>query len=269
MKYKLILSAILLWFFASCKQDAKEILKKSFDKCQKIQNGYYEMTRFSHDYDDTDTSVNSYKCFFNKIQNDSLSSSAFHIQEFYRKPGGDTTVHSREYIYTGAVFVNLFSDSTAVVIDKSKWANRVATSLYQCVLFSPFTDKLSSPLLNANKNINLKTTFNFIGVETVNGDLCYHVEIGEFPESEVQAFIQTLSVNYHVWIRKSDDLPIQYSSRATNLIEGDTVVQYERFLLTRYELNQLRDQEFPTLKNIPSFFEIHEFQGINKQRNLL
>ncbi len=38
------LNLCLICFLASCTEDAETILKKAYNKCQSIQNGYYEMT---------------------------------------------------------------------------------------------------------------------------------------------------------------------------------------------------------------------------------
>ena len=53
----IIFSSLLI----SCGPDVKEILKKSYDKCQSIQNGYYEMTRFIKLADGKETATNSYR----------------------------------------------------------------------------------------------------------------------------------------------------------------------------------------------------------------
>lgn len=83
----LILSSLLI----SCGPDVKEILKKSYDKCQSIQNGYYEMTRSMSLTDGEDSSINSYTCYFEKLsqrdpfgEKDSLYSTAFHNKQYQK-----------------------------------------------------------------------------------------------------------------------------------------------------------------------------------------
>ena len=74
------MKAILLIFvligsllFTSCQPNAAEILKKSFKKCQSIENGYYEMTHYMKYMSGSDTSISSYMCYFKKLPDDTLS----------------------------------------------------------------------------------------------------------------------------------------------------------------------------------------------------
>lgn len=53
-----------LYLHISCGPDVREILIKSYNKCQSIENGYYEMTRFNTLSNDKDTPGDTYSCYF-------------------------------------------------------------------------------------------------------------------------------------------------------------------------------------------------------------
>jgi len=118
MKNNILTTVLLILCFASFGQDAKVILKQSYDKCQSVQNGYYEMTTYKKFISEKDTTMSSYNLSFKKLKNDSLCSSAFHYKSFL----DDAT--SIEAMYTGDDFVTATSkDSTATIMSKSLWAN--------------------------------------------------------------------------------------------------------------------------------------------------
>ena len=71
-RINLLITGLFAVSLLSLGQDAKDILKKSYRKCQSIQNGYYEMTRYEKHTDRKDTIKSSYTCYFKKLKNDTL-----------------------------------------------------------------------------------------------------------------------------------------------------------------------------------------------------
>ena len=74
---------LILLSLASNGQNPTEILQNSYLKCQSIQNGYYEMTKYKKYMTEKDTVKTSFNCYFKKLKNDSLYSSAFHYKHFF------------------------------------------------------------------------------------------------------------------------------------------------------------------------------------------
>ena len=66
MKSPLILTCLLLLSMTLSSQDAKDILKRSKEKCQSITNGYYEMTSHEKALSGPDTRVSSKRCFHSR-----------------------------------------------------------------------------------------------------------------------------------------------------------------------------------------------------------
>ncbi|HRW21671.1 MAG TPA: hypothetical protein P5509_06840, partial [Bacteroidales bacterium] len=85
MKIVICISGLLgILFIISCSEpNAEDILKKSYEKCQSIENGYYEMTSYMKYMSNNDTTSSSYTCYFKKLADDSIYSAAFHYQHYY------------------------------------------------------------------------------------------------------------------------------------------------------------------------------------------
>ena len=145
MKNILLTTGLLLFYFTSFGQDAKEILKQSYDKCQSVQNGYYEMSEYMKFMSGKDTSKNSFNCYFKKLKDDSLYSSAFHYKAYFKEE------YTGDVLYTGDDFVRTSTiDSTATIMQKSMWAKEIKSYSHNYTFNSPLTNKKSSPIENDN-----------------------------------------------------------------------------------------------------------------------
>lgn len=124
LPFILWLSLLRLFVSSSCSaQDCELILKKSFTECQKIRNGYLEMTKYSKYMDRHDTIPKFITCYFNKLCNDQFFSSVFHYKEF---SNGECNYN---VIYTGenAVILNQ-EDRSAEVIPALKWPEKIRST---------------------------------------------------------------------------------------------------------------------------------------------
>jgi|TARA_R110000737_G_scaffold17130_1_gene34618 thiol-disulfide isomerase/thioredoxin len=254
MKNILLTTGLLLFCFASFGQDAKEILKQSYDKCQSVQNGYYEMTKYMKYMSEKDTSKTIFKCSFKKLKDDSLYSSAFHYKVFWN----DTT--SFEVMYTGDDFVTTSSkDSTATIMSKKVWAKEIKSYAHNYTFYSPLTNKKSSPLQHDSDFIDNQHLFKFIGQENLNGALCYHIQVNEIPENDSTEAMKTLRQEYQYWIKKEDMIPVQYSIAFDLVMNNDTMYQYEKIVLNKYEINNLKDENILTLNSIPTYYKTKDY----------
>lgn len=254
MKTNLLTTGLLLLCFISFGQDAKEILKKSYEKCQSIQNGQYKMTNYKKYISNKDTIMSSYNFVFKKLKNDSLCSSAFHYKSFLN----DST--SIEAMYTGNDFVTGTSkDSAAIIMTKSLWAKEIKSSAENYLSDSPLSSKKSYPLQHDSDFINNKHVFKFIGEENLKGTLCYHIQVNKIHENNNAMEMKTLREEYHYWINKEDMIPIQHSIAFDLNMANDTMYQYEKNVLNKYEINNLIDENILTLKSIPSFYNLKDY----------
>lgn len=264
MKNDLLTTGLLILCFASFGQDAKVILKQSYDKCQSVQSGYYEMTNYKKFATNKDTIKSSFNLSFKKLKNDSLCSSAFHYKLFL----DDAT--AIEAMYTGDDFVQATSkDSTATIMSKSLWANEFKSVADNYLLDSPLSSKKSYPLQHDSDFIDNKHVFKFIGEENLKGALCYHIQVNKIPENDSTVAMKILRQEYHYWIKKDDLIPIQHSIAYDLKMENDTMYQYEIDVLNKYEINNLKDENILTLNSIPTFYKLKNYVPIKRPDHFL
>jgi peroxiredoxin len=249
----LLAVGLFLSCLTSFGQDATMILKQSFDKCQSIQNGYYEMTKYNKYMSAKDTVRRSITCYFKKLKDDGLYSSAFH----YKTVFDDTVLF--DVMYTGADFVTASSvDSTATIMSKSQWAKEIKSYAHNYIFYSPLTTTKSAPLPNDSDYLDNQHVVKFINQENVNGELCYHIQMNVIPKSD-KAAPQILRQEYHYWIKKSDFIPVQYSIAFDIMIKNDTMHQYEKFILHKYDINSLKDESVLTLSSLPASYKFKSY----------
>jgi peroxiredoxin len=254
MKAIFFVSIIQLFFIEVHAQDAQAILKLSYEKCQSVQSGYYEMTKYMKHLTSKDTSRTSYYCHFRKLSNDSIYSSAFHYRIFQNRH------YAGEVLYTGNDFViGVASDSSATIMSKSRWAKEIKSYSHNYTFYSPFTNKTSSPVQHDSDYIDNKHTFKFIGDEKVNGLSCFHIQVNEVPDNENKATMKVLQHEYHYWINQADSLPVKYSVAMDVLMNKMRMHQFEMYVLKKYEINNLHDENILSLNSIPSYYRLKDF----------
>lgn len=254
MKNMLLTTGLILICFASFGQDVKMILKQSYDKCQSVHNGYYEMSKYMKYMSNNDTSKSSFNCYFKKLTDDSLYSSAFHYKAFWKDD------YTGDVLYTGDDFVSTSTeDSTATIMQKSMWAKEIKSYSHNYTFYSPLTNKKSSPLQHDSDFIDNKHIFKLVGEENLNGALCYHIQVNKIPENDSTEAMKILRQEYQYWIKKEDLIPIQYSIAFDLVMNNDTMYQYEKFVLNKYEINNLKDENILTLNSIPTYYKTKDF----------
>lgn len=229
-------------------QTPNEILKKSLKKVESIKQGYYEMSHSMKYMTKKDTTSNLFKCYFQKLDNDSIYSSKFH----YKKYKGKKLLS--DILYNGNEFISAYTnDSTATIMDKEKWATDIKDFKHNYIFFKPFIDKKGEPLpndsiisLNVYKLVNDKA---FIGKTPA-----YHLRLVKHPKEGI-----TLKIEKNFWISKDNFIPLQYSIAYKTVINNDTMYQYERNTLLKYKINSLNTQNHFTKKSIPKLYTLKEY----------
>ena len=258
MKTKLLIIGVLLTLiFNSCSQkpNAEKILKKSFEKCQAIENGYYEMEHYMKYMSNKDTSLQVYKCFFKKLKDDSIYSSYFHYQLFSENE------YKREVLYTGEDLVNYSkNDSSGTIMSKELWAKDIKSYSHNYTFYSPFISNKSYPLPMDSTYIDNKHFFEFVREEKINGITCYHIKMNIAQENDSTEMMKTLRAEINYWINKQDYILVQYSIAHDLIMNTDTMYQYEKNVLIKYELNNLKDESELKLSSIPSFVNLIDYK---------
>ena len=245
---------IVIVSFSSCTPNPEQIFRKSFMKCQSIENGYYEMTQSLKFMYRTDTVSSSFNCFFQKLPNDSIFSSAFHYQQFINSE------YLRDALYTGDEFVNYWlNDSTGEVMSKALWAKEIKSFSHNYTFYSPITNRKSYPLPNHLDLKDDKSSFQYIGEEMVNDSYCYHSRVKTSPEIDTLNILKVIGIEKNFWINKFDLIPIQYSIKVTLVEYQDTLVEFFLYTLDKYELNNLKNKNPLKLSSIPNYINLVDY----------
>ena len=88
----------------------EEVLRKSYQKCQSIQQGHYVMEVRKKYMSDSDTTLNRYTCDFKKLPYDLIFGKAFHYYD--EDLLGDWRYH---FLYTGEEYV-YYEDTTGTIM---------------------------------------------------------------------------------------------------------------------------------------------------------
>lgn len=192
-----------------------------------------------------DTVLSSYKCHFKKLENDTIFSYAFHYQTTHQNN------YANDVLYTGEQLVDYSEkDKRGEIMLTSLWAKEINKLDY--TFFAPLVDKKTYPL-SLDLKPNDKKNIELLGEEKINNINCYHLKMEVIPSADTSkvAFVKTLKTEYHYWISQNDFIPIQYSIADDFLINNDTMNQYQKFILSKYELNNLTDTTVLTMNSIP------------------
>lgn len=260
MRYKVFLASILP--IVSCAlfaQSATDILKRSYEKCQAVQSGHYEMDYYIKFMTGKDTMKNSFDCYFRKSKDDSLYSSVFHYKKFIKNE------FTGEVLYSGNDFITTNArDSTAIIMSKTMWADDIKSFSHNYTFYSPLTSLKSSPLPHDSDYLDNKHNFKFIGEEYVNNTLCYRIQENKTLGNDANDPIQLLRNELHFWITKKDLIPVQYSQSYDFVMNKDTMYQYEKFVLNKYDINSSIPENIFTLGSIPSYYKMKDYSPYQK-----
>lgn len=246
---------ITILLFASCKPNAKDILKKSFESCQSVENGYYEMTHYMKYMSGNDTTKSTFNCYFKKLTTDTIYSSVFHYQ--YHRNGE----YSKDVLYTGDDFVNYSEkDSTGQIMSKTLWAKEIKSYSHNYTFYSPITNKESYPLPKDSAYFDNEHIFEFIGEKIINGIPCYHVKMNIIPENDSTEMMKTLRAEINYWISRQDYIPIQYSIAYDLVMNNDTMYQFKKNVLTKHDLNIINDETQLKISSIPSYINLKDYK---------
>lgn len=140
----IFLALIIAIAFASCnsKPSAKQVIGKSYKKCQLIKSGHYEMSRKMKYMSDKDTLISHYTCDFKKMPDDTIYGVYFSSCDEY--PGNEY-FSKVNYLYTGDEFVQ-YDDTAGTVISCALWSDIINRGKHNRTFYTPLVRKDSYPL---------------------------------------------------------------------------------------------------------------------------
>ncbi len=202
----------------------------------------------------SDTITKSQKCHFEKIKDDTLSSTRFHLKTIFKDN------EESEVLYDGNDLVSTYSkDSSGTIQSKTLWPKEVKSAVRSSRLYAPFIKAEKSVLPDDSKMNNPNYILKFINEESINGDVCYHVQMNEKPQNDSLDELQTFKIEYHYWVKKEDSVPVQISTAYSNVMNNDSMYQYEIISLKNYKLNIKIDHSVFTLKSLPEHIKIRDY----------
>ena len=257
------IKAVLAWaavavVLVGCnsKPAAEEVLRKSYQKCQSIQGGHYEMEERMKYMSDNDTTHYRYVCDFKKLPDDTVYYRAFAMFEENLK-----SEYSRHFLYTGNEFVS-FVDSTGTIMPCDPWAADIIATRHNRTFYSVLTHLSSYPLPNEERLAD--STYSYILSETqLDGKPCYLVDILGPVDDEPDSIFGHKCIRYEInlWIDKKDYLPLQYSIAFDDVQQQDTMCQYEECRLV--DFRPVADASKLTLESIPAEVTLKDYEPYN------
>ena len=254
------IKAVLAWVavavvLAGCNSQptAEEVLRKSYQKCQSIQGGHYEMLVKKKYMSDNDTTLYRYTCDFKQLPYDIIYGKAF--ASFEENLVSERSSH---ILYTGDEFV-YYQDSTGTIMTCDQWADEIIAVRHNRTFYTPLASKSHYPLRSEEELTD--STFTYSLSETrLDGKPCYLVDILGTPDEEPDSVfgMQNLRYEINLWIDKKDFLPIQYSIAFDILEQQDTMYQYDEFKLLAFDSNV--DTTKLTLESIPAEVTLKDYE---------
>ena len=259
------IKSVLAWaavavMLAGCNSQptAEEVLRKSYQKCQSIQEGHYEMSRKMKYMSGNDTTLSHYTCDFKKLPDDTVYGKAFNSFEEH-----SVSEWSRHYLYTGNEFVS-FDDSTGTLMSRDLWAADIIRDRHNRTFYTALATKSCYPLrTNADlddENIFGKDYTYSLSETKLDGKSCYLVDILAPVDDKPDTIfgMQTLRYEINLWIDKKDYLPLQYSIAFDVLEQQDTMYQYEECRLV--DFRPVADASKLTLESIPAEVTLKDYE---------
>ena len=255
---------------AQSSDEAKNVLRRSREKCQSIQQGHYVMERKMKFMSDKDTTAERHACDFRKLPDDTIYGKAFNLTFV---PMDEEANWRGHILYTGREQVWIY-DTAAVIQSCDQWADKIIARRHNLKFYTALTNKSCYPLPDEEHLADSDYTYS-LSDSFLDGKPCYLATYFSTNFDPDTIFgIQTILYEVSIWIDKRDYLPMQYSVAFVN-VEGlvgdrsganvsllvgdrsganvslrDTVYQYEECHLTAFDT--VLDPSRLTLDAIPA-----------------
>ena len=203
IKSALILT-IIAAIIAACnsKPTAEEVIIKSYQKCQSIEGGHYEMLVKKKYMSDKDTTLRRYTCDFKQLPFDLIYGKAFSMFE-----ESLDSKWSSHILYTGDEFVYYY-DSTGTIMSCDQWADDIIAGRHNQTFYTPLTSRSHYPLRSEEELTDSTYTYS-LSETRLDGKVCYLVDILGTPDEEPDSIYGMMNLRYEInlWIEKRITCP--------------------------------------------------------------
>ena len=239
---------------AQSNDEAKNVLRRSREKCLSIQQGHYVMERKMKFMSDKDTTAERHTCDFRKLPDDTIYGKAFNM---LFEPLDEKANWKGHILYTGHEKVWI-SDTAAVIQSCDQWADKIIAGRHNQKFYTPLTEENCHPL--PGKNWLADSNFIYSLSETLlDGKPCYRVTYFNTNfEPDTVFGITTIRYEVNIWIDKENYLPVQYTEVYNNVEGQDTTCQYELCRLLEFSLEI--DKSKLTMKSIPASVKLKDYE---------
>lgn len=252
----------------SCTPNPKNILEGSYIKCQSVYNGYYEMEHYWKLMSSNDTVKVSQSCYFKKTDNDSILPLVLNAKS-------DVSVEQFpiNYLYNGKLFV-IYSDNGSRTGSIFTQPNDIWNILVKNLIFNsylPITYKDSRPVTNDIVSASNNVSISFIKEEEIDGIECYHIQAivpPEYDHSTLKKYDYIKKTEFNYWINKRDSIPIQITIARDFKVGNELLVEFEKYILIKYELNYKIDSTLFTMQSIPEDINLRYFESLEPMEPL-
>lgn len=246
---KTILLLFIVFTLISCSPNPRDILVGSYEKCQSIRNGYYEMDNYWKMMSRNDTIKISQKSHFEKAAGDPIIPIIF-----------NSYLHSPELgeinlIYNGENLVS-YSGSDGFIIPRNGNENDIWEICVKNHAFSsylPITYEDSRPLPSPSILASGKFTATYVKEEPLNGVKCHHIKAivpEEYDPSVLRGYGLIIKTEINYWINKQDSIPLQFTVSRDLKVGNDTIMEFEKYVLIKYALNKSNDHTLFSLQSM-------------------
>ena len=264
------IKAVLAWasvavVLAGCNSQptAEEVLRKSYQKCQSIQEGHYEMSRRMKYMSGNDTTLSRYTCDFKKLPDDTIYGKAFnYFQETWDPDNGSwDSGWSYHYLYTGNEYAS-FDDSTGTLMPCDLWAADIIRERHNRKFYTALATKSCYPIPNEEGLADSTYSYSLSEIR-LDGKPCYLIDILGPVDDEPDSIFGHKCIRYEInlWIDKKDYLPLQYSIAFDDVQQQDTMCQYEECRLV--DFRPVADASKLTLESIPAEVTLKDYEPYN------
>ncbi|WP_448520439.1 TlpA family protein disulfide reductase [Rhodoflexus sp.] len=234
-------------------QNPDTLLHLLLDKCRRTQTGYYEMLHYQKFMDYSDTSISRHRVNFRKVPSDTISGVFFYKQQQTQSKGKTFT---SENLYNGQEYAFTYDD-TATIMSVQRWTSQIKNYLDNNRLH-PLLMQPDKSYITSNWE-KWKVPVRLVGKEKIGNVDSYHVQFAKEEAPDPKQILSLLRSQYDFWISEADSVPIQYDITYKILQGPDTVWQYDRYLLTKYEWNTALTDSLFSLQRLPKNLTIKEY----------
>jgi len=270
---KLFISSILLLLvivtLISCAPSPKDILEGTYKKCQSVKNGFYEMEHYWKLMSRNDTIKVSQSSYFKKTENDSILPFMFNAHLYSPSLG----LGGMNLLYTGKEVV-LYADNGNKTGSIYTQPNDIWQIVVKNIIFNsylPITYEDSRPVTNDLLSASNKVSIHFIKEEQLNGIQCYHIQAivpPEYDHSIMKNSGYIIKTEFNYWVNKHDSIPIQITINRDLKIGNASLVEFEKYVLIKYELNNNIDSTLFTMQSVPSDIDLHYSETLAIEKSL-